>query len=208
MVSRFTPQPHDLLWGLSPEHLPADAPAWAVAAMADGQPVVVRRALTAPGQVAVGVRGPLREQRYATLMPSAAIVRCVAPEQLCSVTSQRQWPALQALAWLRPQLQAAGWVWGVSGSAGFELASGIAALHQGSDLDLILRTPAPLTRAQARQLLALLDSAPCAVDMQLQTPSGALALREWAGAAPRVLLKRNDGACLVEDPWQALEHVA
>ncbi|KAB0523459.1 phosphoribosyl-dephospho-CoA transferase, partial [Pseudomonas chlororaphis subsp. aureofaciens] len=55
--------PHDLLWGLPPQQLPADAPAWAVTAMAAGQPVVVRRAVAAAGQVAVGVRGRLREQR-------------------------------------------------------------------------------------------------------------------------------------------------
>ncbi|EPL16318.1 hypothetical protein CF161_32238, partial [Pseudomonas sp. CF161] len=44
-MSRLPPQPHDLLWGLTPEQLPGDAPAWVVAAMAAGQPVVVRRAL-------------------------------------------------------------------------------------------------------------------------------------------------------------------
>ncbi|MEX5452706.1 phosphoribosyl-dephospho-CoA transferase, partial [Stutzerimonas stutzeri] len=49
-----TPRPHDLLWGMRPEQLPADAPAWAVAVLAAGQPVVVRRAVVAPGQVAVG----------------------------------------------------------------------------------------------------------------------------------------------------------
>ena len=207
-MSRLPPQPHDLLWGLTPEQLPGDAPAWVVAAMADGQPVVVRRALTAPGQVAVGVRGRLREQRYPTLMALASITRCVTPEALCAVASDRSWPALQALARLRPTLDASGLVWGVSGSAGFELASGVAALHPGSDLDLIVRSVEPLPRAQARHLLALLDSAPCPVDMQVQTPNGALALREWAAGSRRVLLKCATGARLVENPWQALEQVA
>ncbi|WP_394353316.1 hypothetical protein [Metapseudomonas otitidis] len=36
-------QPHDLLWGLAPDHLPAEAPAWARQVLAAGQPVVVRR---------------------------------------------------------------------------------------------------------------------------------------------------------------------
>ena len=43
--------------------LPGDAPAWAVQALATGQPVVVRRAACASGWVAVGVRGQGREQR-------------------------------------------------------------------------------------------------------------------------------------------------
>ena len=86
---------------------------------------------------------------------------------------------------MTPLLDASGWTWGVSGSAGFELATGIEALHERSDLDLILRTPHCLDRLQARELLAQLDASVCAVDMQLQTPCGAVALREWAGSARR-----------------------
>jgi len=199
---------HDLLWGMTPEQLPADAPAWVVESIRAGQPVVVRRALNAPDLIAVGVRGRLREQRFATLMPVDAVQRRVAPEALCHVSIDRDLPAVQALNQLRPLLDDCGWVWGVSGSAGFELASGFVALHEGSDLDLILRTPQPLERAQAHQLLKILDRAACQVDMQLQTPFGAVALREWASPARRVLLKSAREACLVVDPWNPLEQAA
>jgi len=190
---------HDLLWGMTPAHLPADAPAWAKDAVGT---VVVRRAIVAPGFVAVGVRGRLREQRFAALMPMAAVQRRVAPEALRDVVSTRDLPALQALDQLRPVL--APLSWGVTGSAGFELATGIEALHAQSDLDLILRTPEPLDRNDARDLLATLDEVTCAVDLQLQTPFGAVALREWAGPSRRVLLKTAKGAHLVIDPWQAV----
>jgi phosphoribosyl-dephospho-CoA transferase len=105
-------------------------------------------------------------------------------------------------------LDKCGWVWGVSGSAGFELASGFTALHEGSDLDLILRTPQPLSRAESRALVATLDTVTCVVDMQLQTPFGAVALREWAGSSHRVLLKNASQACLVLDPWNPQEQAA
>ncbi|WLG96205.1 malonate decarboxylase holo-ACP synthase [Pseudomonas sp. FP198] len=193
---------HDLLWGMTALQLPADAPGWAVESLDLGQPVVVRRARSSPGHIAVGVRGRSREQRYATSMPLAAIQRRVRPEDLCHVQSPRDLPALHALAELRPLLDASGWAWGVSGSAGFELATGIEALHEHSDLDLILRTPHRLDRLQARNLLAQLDASVCAVDMQLQTPCGAVALREWAGSSRRVLLKDDIQARLVSDPWQ------
>ncbi|UXV19411.1 malonate decarboxylase holo-ACP synthase [Pseudomonas fluorescens] len=193
---------HDLLWGMTPAHLPADAPAWAVDAVGAGHPVVVRRAIAEPGYVAVGVRGQRREQRFATVMPLAAVQRRVTPQALRGVISPRDLPALRALDQLRPLL--AQQDWGVSGSAGFELASGIEALHALSDLDLILRTPQPLDRKDAQTLLAQLDTAPCAVDLQLQTPFGAVALREWAGGSRRVLLKTTGGAHLVIDPWQAV----
>ncbi|WP_434602109.1 malonate decarboxylase holo-ACP synthase [Pseudomonas sp. Z4-7] len=200
---------HDLLWGMTALQLPADAPGWAVESLDLGQPVVVRRALSSPGHIAVGLRGRSREQRYAASMPVAAIRRRVHPEDLCHVQSPRDLPALQALAELRPLLDASGWAWGVSGSAGFELATGVEALHERSDLDLILRTPQCLDRLQAKELLALLDASVCAVDMQLQTPCGAVALREWAGSSRRVLLKDDVQARLVGDPWQpSLEQVA
>lgn len=193
---------HDLLWGMTPAHLPADAPSWAVDALGAGHPVVVRRAVAEPGYVAVGVRGRLREQRFAAVMPVAAVLRRVIPEALGSVVSPRDLPALQALAQLRAVL--AQEAWGVTGSAGFELATGIEALHAQSDLDLILRAPQPMTRVDAEDLLAMLDTAPCAVDLQLQTPFGAVALREWASGSRRVLLKTSSGAHLVLDPWQAV----
>ncbi|MGL6243033.1 malonate decarboxylase holo-ACP synthase [Pseudomonas sp.] len=200
MVNTFLA--HDLLWGMTPEQLPVDAPAWVIDSISAGQPVVVRRALRAADQIAVGVRGRLREQRYATSMAIDAISRRVTPEELCRVSIDRDLPAVHALNHLRPMLDACGWVWGISGSAGFELASGFQALHERSDLDLILRTPQPLDRLQAQELVRILDTAAYQVDMQLQTPLGAVALREWAGSARRVLLKNAREACLVLDPWE------
>lgn len=202
------PLAHDLLWGMPPAQLPADAPPWAIESLAAGQPVVVRRALSAEGLIAVGVRGLLREQRLAAFMRIDSIVRRVSPEALCHVDSARDLPVMQALRQLRPMLDDCGWVWGVSGSVGFELASGFAAMHAASDLDLILRAAQPITRHQARELVAFFDRAACRVDMQLQTPFGAVALREWASASARVLLKNARQAQLVVDPWQPLEQAA
>lgn len=199
---------HDLLWGMPPGQLPADAPAWAVESLGAGQPVVVRRAVSEAGQVAVGVRGRLREQRYAASMAIASVSRRVQPEQLCHVDIDRDLPVTRALKQLRPLLDDCGWTWGISGSAGFELASGFTALHEGSDLDLILRTPQPLARTEARELVTMLKVAACVVDMQLQTPFGAVALREWAGSSNRVLLKNATQACLVMDPWNPQEQAA
>jgi phosphoribosyl-dephospho-CoA transferase len=88
------------------------------------------------------------------------------------------------------------------------LASGFDALHEGSDLDLILRTPSPLSRVDAQALVAVLDTSVCRVDLQLQTPFGAVALREWAGASSRVLLKSAIQATLVTDPWNPQEQAA
>lgn len=201
------PKPHDLLWGMTPDQLPADAPAWAHQALAAGHPVVVRRALCESGLVAVGLRGSSREQRLAALMPIRSIHRLLSPEQI----RQRlpgQLPALCALAAVKPVLDAIGLPWGPTGGVGFQLATGIAVLHETSDLDLLLRTANPVDRQQAQALMAALSAAPCRIDLQLETPNGAVALREWAGESRRVLLKCAEGARLVDNPWQPLERAA
>ncbi|WDY55632.1 malonate decarboxylase holo-ACP synthase [Pseudomonas sp. PSKL.D1] len=201
------PQPHDLLWGLPLSALPADAPAWAVRVVGAGQPVVVRRAACAPGQVAVGLRGEGRAQRLGLEMHLADVQRLVSPEAL-RWQGQSPCPALQALASVAPVLDASGLAWGPTGGVGYQLATGVNVLHAASDLDLTLRTPLPLTRAKARELLDILDCGPCRIDVQLETPTGAIALREWACVARRVLLKSALGARLVLDPWNALECAA
>ncbi|WP_454913009.1 malonate decarboxylase holo-ACP synthase [Stutzerimonas chloritidismutans] len=198
-----TPRPHDLLWGMRPEQLPADAPAWAVAVLAAGQPVVVRRARVAVGLVAVGLRGAMRDQRLAALMPVEAIGHRLVPEDLLARQAGEDLPVFRVLAELRPLLDALGHAWGVTGSAGFQLATGLPTAHPDSDLDLLLRAERPLPRSEARPLLQLLEGRACRVDLQLETPLGGVALREWAGGAARVLVKTADGPRLVGDPWQA-----
>lgn len=208
-MKAFAPvQPHDLLWGLAVAALPADAPAWVAEVIGLGHPVVVRRAQVVDGCVAVGVRGRTRDQRFALVMKRADISRCVQPEQLIDVATDSEWPALEGLRQIHPVMQKLGLPWGVAGSAGFELATGIPVLHQASDLDLILRTPQFFSRQQAAELVTALDGAICRIDLQLQTPFGAVALREWAGAARQVLLKADDGARLVSNPWQFQERAA
>ncbi|MBD9397336.1 malonate decarboxylase holo-ACP synthase [Pseudomonas sp. PDM11] len=199
------PRVHDLLWGLTSEQLPTDAPVWCTAALHDALPVVVRRAPPRVGYVPVGLRGIARGERFATWLPVSAIDSVLSPEEvrLRKPVANANLPVWQALAVVRERLESSEFVWGVTGSAGFELATGCCATHAGSDLDLLLRTAQPISRERARQLLADLSLADCRVDVQLQTPNGGLALAEWAGSAVRVMLKGEDGPLLLENPWEA-----
>ncbi|TBV05976.1 malonate decarboxylase holo-ACP synthase [Phytopseudomonas dryadis] len=197
-------RPHDLLWGLTHEHLPGDAPDWCQAALHGQPPAVVRRAPPRPGWVAVGLRGEQRGERYACWLPLAAVGRALCPEQLraCTPPDAAGLPVWQALCLARDILEGSGLTWGVTGSAAFELACGRRVTHAGSDLDLLLRTPEPLDPAFARRLLAQLARAPCRIDVQLQTPRGGVALAEWARAPARVMVKSEQGPLLLSDPWK------
>lgn len=205
---RDIPRAHDLLWGMSPALLAADAPDWVRSVLEAGEPVVVRRAMVAGGLIPVGVRGTARDQRYATVLPANSVRRRVRPEELIGAAHAEDLPALRALVRLRPALDERGLVWGVTGSVGFQLATGLPTAHAESDLDLLVRTPRPFSRSSAGELLRQLDGALCHVDIQLETPAGAIALREWASDAARVLLKCPTGARLIENPWNQQGQVA
>jgi phosphoribosyl-dephospho-CoA transferase len=93
-----------------------------------------------------------------------------------------------------------GLAWGPTGSVGFELATGAAVAGPASDLDVVVRAPEPWSFARARELADDLARLPVRVDTQLDTPSGAIALAEYA-CGGRVLLRTPDGPKLTNDPW-------
>ena len=195
-------RPHDLLWGLTPDALPAEPPAWAVAIAQAGLPVVVRRAAPESDRIPVGLRGTTRAERLAAWLEPAALGRQLSPEDLRISSDCRDLPVFSSLAAIEPLLDELGLAWGPTGAAGYELASGWPALHAGSDLDLLIRCATPLPRDQARALLASLQArALCRLDVLLETPLGGVALADWAGSARQVLLKTAAGPQLVGDPW-------
>ncbi|WP_168790892.1 malonate decarboxylase holo-ACP synthase [Paraburkholderia aromaticivorans] len=209
-------RPHDLL---RLQRLQAfdNEPAWVREAFGRAPYAVVRRALAADGFVAIGMRGVGRSERYGTWASSADVVSAVSPEALAfsrtPLAGRDALPAFAALAAL--QSDATGplnvFVWGPTGSAGFELAAQVPTVTPSSDLDLLIRTQEnPLTRNLAIELLAYLQALAqrvgVRVDVQLDTPAGGVALAEWAAGTPRVLARHERGPQLIADPWAAASH--
>lgn len=192
---------HDLLWGMSADALAGDVPLWVKSVLQRGDPVVVRRAITAADQVAVGIRGQFRHQRYAAVMPRSTITRQLKPEALTQVAIHQFKHLAERLQSISSIMKNFSGCWGYTGSFGFELATGIAAVTAQSDIDLLIRTEQPFAKQQAIELLENFQQAGLNVDIQLQLPQGGLALKEWARNSGKVLLKRPDGAILVGNPW-------
>jgi phosphoribosyl-dephospho-CoA transferase len=203
-------RPHDLLWIATPQDIRpiSDVPAWASPEWLSVAPVVVRReAVAEHGLVPVGIRGRTRGERFAAFVARERIVRRVTPEALARGRGWRahvalaNLPCIRALDRIAPELDRLALTWGVAGSVGFALASGVSTLREDSDLDLLVRAERPLPREEARALLSLLPAAPARIDMQVDNGHGGFALAEWAGRADRVLLKTGRGPVLVADPW-------
>ncbi|YCO58940.1 malonate decarboxylase holo-ACP synthase [Acinetobacter calcoaceticus] len=192
---------HDLLWGMTADCLADDAPLWVKEVLLRGDPVVVRREITPVDQVAVGVRGQFRHQRYAAQMPRSAITKQLKPEALTHVNTQQFEHLAERLQSISNIMKSFSGCWGYTGSFGFELATGIETVTQQSDIDLLIRAEQPFAKKQAVELLEIFQQAGLNVDIQLQLPQGGMALKEWARNSGKVLLKRADGAVLVENPW-------
>jgi phosphoribosyl-dephospho-CoA transferase len=204
------PRPHDLL-RLAPG-TPAfgDAPAWVATALARAPFVVVRRAPRIGDAIAVGVRGGTRSERFGTWIEPRWIDALLRPEDLHARAPDSARAGLPAFALLRavaPIIDARGLDWGPAGSAGFELASALPTITPDSDLDIVVRTPTPLPRADASSLFDALSHAArhagTRIDVQLETPDAAFSLAEFARTNLRVMLRSADGPRLAIDPWAA-----
>jgi phosphoribosyl-dephospho-CoA transferase len=204
--------PHDLLQ-LAPDTPGfSDAPAWVAASLERAPFVVVRRASAVNSLIAVGIRGAIRSERFGSWLDPRYVQRVLTPEMLGNLeplVTRAKLPVFALLQAVSSICDASGYVWGPTGSAGFELASGCPTVTHTSDLDLLLRAPERLERASAKNLFDDLSQAALdhgtRIDMQIQTCDAAFSLAEYAHPGARVMLRCADGPKLVVDPWQTSE---
>lgn len=189
---------HDLLWGMKAEQLPENAPNWVFARLIAGVPVVVRRDQQCIDQVAVGIRGTRKSERYAAWMHKSSITRVVKPEaiQLLPQSSEYVQQALANVAQLLARKP-----WGVIGSYAFEAVTGEKTTTLSSDLDVLLRQEIEMTLQDAQYLYAQIKALSIPVDVQINTVLGGFSLADWATSKGRVLLKTDLGPQLVVNPW-------
>lgn len=183
-------------------------PGWLPAAFADAPFAVVRRAEAPAGFVPIGFRGAVRAQRHGAFAAHEAIELALSPEHLTDraiPAERRTIKAFRALRIIVDERWFDPLVWGPTGSVGFELATARPTATDTSDLDLLIRTPSPLLREQARALRQHMQTVEAAIglriDAQLETPAGGVALSEWAQEKPRVMARSARAARLIADPW-------
>jgi phosphoribosyl-dephospho-CoA transferase len=203
-------RPHDLLElsGDATRALVSGAPSWVQLALTPTAWVVVRRSEIKQQIIPVGVRGSTRSQRRVGGVGPDEILQRLAPEDLATRRTWRRtsridtMPAIKALDQVAAVLEASGLAWGPCGTVGFELATGRPVTNSTSDLDLLLRMPVAQSRRVCRELLSALQQAcpDLRLDVQIETPSGAFALLEYAGGT-HIALRSNEGPRLVRDPW-------
>jgi phosphoribosyl-dephospho-CoA transferase len=198
-----TLRPHDLVRVVNLGSLVfrQQAPEWVRAAIQRAPYVVIRRARSDNGLLPVGIRGVARKERFAAWIQENSIQGVVRPEDLAVRRSWENSPRITRCSLDLVNRLFREFSWGPTGSVGFELASGAAVITSESDLDILVRVPERLALNHARQLHAALMAAPMRVDVQLETPVGAIALSEYAHRSNQILARTLDGPRLVSDPW-------
>jgi phosphoribosyl-dephospho-CoA transferase len=201
---------HDLLWirGVADLICIDRCPFWVEGFLQKAPFVVVCRAEPIDGVIPVGVRGSSRNQRFAAYVAAESVLERITPEQLTEShgwrdnTRSRDIPALHTLAAIEEKLANFQLAYGPTGSIGFELASGFPAATSTSDLDLLIRAPEHLSMQLAQELITIFSETPCRVDVQLETPRGAVSLAEYAQGETPLLLRQCRGPVLIYDPWE------
>jgi phosphoribosyl-dephospho-CoA transferase len=203
------PQVHDLLQinRTSVSSGFANKPSWVRQTMLDCPWVVVRRAQSSFGRLAVGVRGDSRSERWAASCEKSLVREIVRPEELLlrdrTSNDVRRTPALRALEEMSERWADLALPWGPGGSVGFELASGRKVTTRASDLDLVIRAQQRITVAKARSLLDRTFGLEAKVDVRVETPVCGFSLEEYVSASSaKILLRYPDGVRLGQDPWQ------
>jgi phosphoribosyl-dephospho-CoA transferase len=185
------------------------APAWVAECLAAAPFVVMRRGQAPAGELAVGVRGGSRNQRWAVSCAESWVRRVIAPAELISRPAPSRANTIPALRTLILLMHHQSWQtlshqWGPGGSVGFELATGRATATLQSDLDVVIYADERLAVAEARGLHAATQNLPSAVDVRVETPVCGFSLAEYASSAPApILLRGASGSVLGVDPWES-----
>jgi phosphoribosyl-dephospho-CoA transferase len=201
-------RPHDLL-RLKPGAIFTDVPAptWVAKALSFAPFVVVRRGACHDGRIPVGIRGNLRAQRFPASVRVEDVVATITPEDLAASATWRTCPrrelaAIAALDRVAAAAELVNLAWGPGGSVGFELASGAPAVHETSDLDVIVRPTKQHSPEDLRHFAQTFGGLELpAIDIVVEAEQGAVALREWLQSPMRVLIKTPRGPELGAFHW-------
>jgi triphosphoribosyl-dephospho-CoA synthase len=165
------PRPHDLvrLTSSAVARITDDAPAWTAVSLRRAPWAAVRRAHVDRG-VPIGVRGSGREERFACVVNDDEIEELVTPEMLAEHAPSRNHGAFDALQAVLRAARARSLQVGPIGAAGFELATGVNALHEDSDLDVVVRAQ-PMD-AQLHAFARTVADLPVRIDVEVAFADG------------------------------------
>lgn len=155
---------------------------------------VVRRMKVIDGKVAIGFRGNHRSKRFAAITSMSNIQRVIRPfdiiHNIVPVTHKQTLQTIEKVL--------AGHKWGIGGSVGFSMATGINVCHEQSDVDIIIYCNKISEMDQFSQLPSQLGSCTHLVDIQVEIIGiGAVVLTDYLHHSS-FILRTGTGPILLE----------
>lgn len=204
-------KPHDLLRLHDIDNLISytSIPQWAKESLKKAPFVVVRRSRIMKDMVPIGIRGSERNERFAAFISYDNIAERITPNQLIldwnriKASIRKDVPALEVLPKIKQILEDFHVKWGPGGSVGFELVSGFSTVSLSSDLDVIMYLNS-ITVEKANKIMKDISELSIRVDVQIETPNGAISLQEYANGLSPILIRTENGPYLVKraDIWK------
>lgn len=200
--------PHDLIKIKDYKNLNIDFSnyAWALEALKKSPFVVIRRAPISNKLTPIGIRGSLRSQRLAAFLPFSDIDNIFKPTyivenklwlQSSHIKNTNMYSAIEALYNIFEEYNLK---WGICGSVGFELITNILTVTENSDLDIMIKIETAdnlFSAASAKELCQKLFDIKVKIDIQIETPKGAVALTEYASETNPILMRTINGPKLI-----------
>ncbi|WP_406788684.1 malonate decarboxylase holo-ACP synthase [Clostridium neuense] len=200
--------PHDLIKIKNYENLNIHFSnySWALEALKNSPFVVVRRAPILDKLIPIGIRGNLRSQRLAAFLPFSDIDCIFSPTYIVEkklwlqnfhIKNTNIYSAIEALYKIFEEYNLK---WGICGSAGFELITKIPTVTENSDLDIMIKIETAdklFSAASAKELCKKLFDIKVKIDIQIETPKGAVALTEYASETNPILIRTINGPKLI-----------
>lgn len=181
-------------------------PDWVATAVMRAPVGVIRRGQAPAGMLPVGIRGSNKSQRFGAYLPVTAVTDHLTSQEIRhfgrSNRQDKMLPIWQALDQINPYLDTHQYDWGLSGSAAYELVTGIPTVNQNSDLDFIAFNQEQLTPPKAQHLLDWLNSFGPHADVQIMRGQAGFSLEDYCyHHGQGVLVKSLQGPYLSADPW-------
>ncbi|MER2028624.1 MAG: malonate decarboxylase holo-ACP synthase [Solibacillus sp.] len=187
---------HDLVYLKSMDRIEyfGDYPDWMNEdEMAQGI-AVVRRMKVEDGKVAIGFRGNNRSKRFAAITAISNIKRVIRPFDVL-VNSYPE-THVQSLTYIEKVLD--DFKWGIGGSVGFSMATGINVCHENSDMDIILYCEKLQELDEFKPKLSQLQKSARRVDVQVEILGvGAVVLADYL-KHDSFILRTSTGPILLE----------
>ncbi len=199
--------PHDIVKvkeGVSLDTL--SLPNWAYKSWQSSPYHVIRRAPIRDKMIPIGIRGTTRGERYGCYIPITWVEKIISPQSLVAERAWHHWQRATSFPRMFDAIERMSHIlmdikWGIGGSIGYELTTGLPTITEQSDLDIILYPTRQFSTQTGTLWQEEAQNCTIKVDIQVETSQGAFHLVEYLSGRDKILLKRVDGYILSNRIW-------